>query len=101
MKRNHEVRVQVSDAELASLDDQRGNLSRSGYVRTLIREPPAREAIATRDEVLALPAAGRAGRRPPLGLTDRELARAAAAGADRTGRQRAPSTFAGHPRQSR
>ena len=54
MTRNHEVRLLVSDDELARLDEQRGVVSRAGFVRSLLREPPTREAIATRDEVLAL-----------------------------------------------
>ena len=33
MKRYHEVRVLVSDTELASLDEHRGSLSRADYVR--------------------------------------------------------------------
>ena len=63
MKRNHEVRVQVSDNELASLDEHRGSLSRADYVRSLLREPPCREQIATVEEVLALLSEqGRAGK---------------------------------------
>lgn len=53
-QRKNEVRVLVSDAELACLDEHRGGLSRAGYVRSLLREPPTREQIADRQEVLAL-----------------------------------------------
>ena len=66
-QRKHEVRLLVSDDELARLDEllvsddelarldeQRGVVSRARFIRTLLREPPTREGIATREEVLAL-----------------------------------------------
>ncbi len=53
-RRRHAVMVRLNNAELACLDEHRGGLSRAGYVRSLLREPPDREAIADRNEVLAL-----------------------------------------------
>jgi hypothetical protein len=62
-QRKHEVRLLVSDDELARLDEQRGVVSRAAFSRTLLREPPSRERIATREEVLVLLSEqGRAGK---------------------------------------
>jgi hypothetical protein len=73
-QRDHEIRVRVNDAELASLDAHRGSLSRAGYVRSLLREPPSREQIATREEVMALLSEqGRAGKVQALLALERAL----------------------------
>jgi hypothetical protein len=53
-RRKHEVMVRLNDAELTCLDEHRGGLSRAGYVRSLLREPPTDKGIVDRQEVLAL-----------------------------------------------
>lgn len=53
-RRQHEIMVRLNDTDLARLDEHRGALSRAGYVRSLLWEPPAREAIADRQEILGL-----------------------------------------------
>ena len=42
-RRRHAVMVRLNNAELACLDEHRGGLSRAGYVRSLLREPPDRQ----------------------------------------------------------
>jgi len=53
-RRRHEVTVRLSDSELERLDERRTGVARALYLRTLLREPPAREGIADRQEILAL-----------------------------------------------
>jgi hypothetical protein len=53
-RRQNQVMVRLTDAELARLDEHRGGPSRAGYVRSLLREPPTDKGIADRREVLAL-----------------------------------------------
>ena len=51
--RTSELRVLVSDAELALLDQRRAGLSRAAYMRSLLRDPPT-ELMATHEESLGL-----------------------------------------------
>ena len=54
-RRQHEVMVRLNDTELARLDENRSaGIARAVYLRGLLREPPDRENIADRPEVLAL-----------------------------------------------
>ncbi len=54
-RRQHEIMVRLNDAELARLDEGRpAGIPRAVYLRGLLREPPAREPIASREECLAL-----------------------------------------------
>jgi len=47
--------VRLNDAELVRLDENRpAGIARAVYLRGLLREPPDREEIADRREVLAL-----------------------------------------------
>ncbi|MGH2964767.1 MAG: hypothetical protein ACRDMH_05225 [Solirubrobacterales bacterium] len=53
--RDHDIMVRLDDAELARLDEARpAGVPRAVYLRNLIGQPPGREAIADRTEVLAL-----------------------------------------------
>ncbi len=54
-QRPNEVRVTLSDDELALLDEQRPRgVSRPAYVRSLLREPPDAAEVASRDEALSI-----------------------------------------------
>ena len=54
-RRQHEVMVRLNDTELARLDENRPpGIARAVYLRNRLLEPPAREDIADRREVLAL-----------------------------------------------
>jgi hypothetical protein len=53
-RRRHEVTVRLSDSELERLDERRTGVARAVYLRTLLRQPPSREGIADRQEILAL-----------------------------------------------
>ena len=53
--RRHEIMVRLSDAELEELDKRRpSGIARAVYLRTLLREPRAKEDVADRREALAI-----------------------------------------------
>jgi hypothetical protein len=54
MAREHTVKVQLSDAELEQLDELRGGIPRSVFVRSLIHKPPEVKDVATYEEALAI-----------------------------------------------
>jgi len=53
--RKNDLMVRLSDEELARLDEIRPpGLSRPAFVRSLLREPPAGDEVATRSEALQI-----------------------------------------------
>ena len=55
MARDQAVRVTRTDAELARLDELRpAGMSRPAFLRSLLREPPRGDEVATRNEALAI-----------------------------------------------
>jgi hypothetical protein len=50
--REHTIKVSLSDAELAILDEHRGSTPRAAYLRRLIQGPG--QDVATRSEALGL-----------------------------------------------
>lgn len=75
MARENALKVTLRDEELARLDELRpSGTSRPGFLRSLLREPPRDDEVATRGEALAIltrlardgrVAAAIVGRRPP------------------------------------
>jgi hypothetical protein len=53
-RRRHAVTVRLSGAEVARLDELRGNAPRANHLRRLLYEPPNATEVASREEVLAL-----------------------------------------------
>lgn len=55
MGREHVVKVTLTDAELARLDEIRPpGTSRPAFLRSLLREPPRADDVATREEALSI-----------------------------------------------
>lgn len=55
MGREKAVRVTLSDQELARLDELRpAGTTRPAFMRSLLREPPREDEVATRTEALAI-----------------------------------------------
>jgi hypothetical protein len=54
MGREHEIKVRLSDDEVAVLDEMRNGITRAAYVRSLIRKPPQTGDVADRTEALAI-----------------------------------------------
>lgn len=55
MGREKAVRVTLSDQELARLDELRpAGTTRPAFIRSLLREPPREDEVATRTEALAI-----------------------------------------------
>lgn len=53
--RENEVKLRLSDPELARLDELRPRgSSRAAYLRSLLREPPTDHQVASREEALAI-----------------------------------------------
>jgi hypothetical protein len=54
-ERTDDVMARLSDAELARLDEIRSPAqSRPAFIRSLLREPPSGDEVATRSEALAI-----------------------------------------------
>lgn len=55
MAREHRINVTLSDQEMVRLDELRlPGMSRPAFVRSLLREPPRDDEVATRDEALSI-----------------------------------------------
>jgi hypothetical protein len=54
MTRTHNVKVTLSDRELAQLDERRGITARAVYPRRLLYEPPSPSEVASHEEALGL-----------------------------------------------
>ena len=55
MSRTNEIRIRLSDDELAQLDEQRpGGMPRAVYLRSLIHRPPESTDVASLDEGLGM-----------------------------------------------
>ncbi len=55
MAREHSVKVTFTAGELARLDELRpAGMSRPAFLRSLLREPPRDDQVATRSEALAI-----------------------------------------------
>jgi hypothetical protein len=55
MARQHSIKVTFSGDELARLDELRpSGTSRPAFLRSLLREPPREDEVATRTEALAI-----------------------------------------------
>ena len=55
MARDHIVKVTLTDGELARLDELRPpGTSRPAFLRSLLREPPRNDDVATREESLSI-----------------------------------------------
>jgi hypothetical protein len=55
MGRDHSVKVTLTDQELARLDELRpSGTSRPAFLRSLLREPPRTDDVATRTEALSI-----------------------------------------------
>jgi|SRR5215207_9610265 len=55
MGREHSIKVTFSDEELARLDELRAaGMSRPAFLRSLLREPPRNDEVATREEALSI-----------------------------------------------
>lgn len=55
MAREHILKVTLTTAEMARLDELRPTgTSRPAFIRHLLREPPSGDEVATRSEVLAI-----------------------------------------------
>jgi hypothetical protein len=55
MGRQHSIKVTLDDFELARLDELRpAGTSRPAFLRSLLREPPRDDDVATREESLAI-----------------------------------------------
>jgi hypothetical protein len=55
MAREHIVKVTLTDEELARLDELKpSGVSRPGFLRSLLREPPRDDDVATRTEALSI-----------------------------------------------
>jgi hypothetical protein len=55
MTRENSIKVTFSDAELARLDELRPpGTSRPAFLRSLLREPPRNDEVATREEALSI-----------------------------------------------
>lgn len=52
--REHTIKVSLSDAELAILDEHRGSTPRAAYLRRLLQGPGQERDVATRSEALGL-----------------------------------------------
>lgn len=53
--RQNEVKIRLSDDEIARLDELRPRgMSRAAYVRSFLREPADEKEVATRGEALAI-----------------------------------------------
>jgi hypothetical protein len=52
--RNRIIKVSLSDAEVAVLDERRGPVRRAAYLRQLLHERPKQLDVATRLEALHL-----------------------------------------------
>ena len=54
MKREHQIKVRLSDDELAQLDEQRPEgLTRAAWLRELARRPPRMDELPNREQVIA------------------------------------------------
>jgi hypothetical protein len=55
VSREHHVKVRLGDQELARLDELRPpGTSRPAFLRSLLREPPRNDEVATREEALSI-----------------------------------------------
>jgi len=55
MARDHAIRVTLDASELARLDELRPpGTSRPAFLRSLLREPPRNDEVATREEALSI-----------------------------------------------
>jgi hypothetical protein len=54
MARDCEIKVRLSEDELAIVDEMRNGVSRAAYLRSLIRRPPDAGEVADRTEALAI-----------------------------------------------
>ena len=55
MGRENAIRVTLDDPELARLDELRPpGVSRAAFLRSLLREPPRDDQVATREEALSI-----------------------------------------------
>ena len=84
MGREHCVKVTFSGDELARLDELRpSGMSRPAFMRSLLREPPRDDQVATRSEALAiLTAQARDGQVASAIALERALRNEGAGGAD-------------------
>jgi hypothetical protein len=54
-RRSNNIMVRLTDAELARLDELRpAGTNRSAFLRSLLREPPSGDEVATRSESLGI-----------------------------------------------
>ena len=55
MARDHTIKLTLSDQEFARLDELRpSGVSRPAFLRSLLREPPSGDEVATRSEALGI-----------------------------------------------
>ena len=55
MARENAIRVTLDDSELARLDELRPpGTSRPAFLRSLVRQPPRNDEVATREEALSI-----------------------------------------------
>jgi hypothetical protein len=54
MSRQHKVEVRLTDGEIEELDEQRHNVPRAVYLRSLLHKPPVTADVASREESLAI-----------------------------------------------
>jgi hypothetical protein len=82
--RENEVKLRLSDGELARLDELRpSGASRAAYVRSILREPTSQAEVASRSEALAiLTALARDGRVSAAIALERALREATTADTD-------------------
>jgi hypothetical protein len=52
--RTNNIKVSLSDRELARLDERRGDSERAVYLRRLLHEPPKGDEVATHTEALSI-----------------------------------------------
>jgi hypothetical protein len=53
-KREHHVMVVLNDAEVAIVDEHRGEVPRATYLRQLLHEPAKEQDVASRAEAMAI-----------------------------------------------
>jgi hypothetical protein len=82
MSREHPIKVRLDDSELMRLDELRPpGTSRPAFLRSLLREPPRNDQVATREEALSiLTALARDGRVAAAIALERALRGEAASG---------------------